>query len=155
MTSSALLVAIRAALAPRVTAALGTLELAESMDEAAAFLDAAPAKWRLILLWEGYGSHAAAREGVTTHQVTTVVQQLRGLTPVRSSKLLTFADRLEQVSAWMRGLRFPDGSGADDAGFSLSDSRWLDTIPAARAHAISFSLTAALPAFTDIIPVSL
>lgn len=154
MTSSALLAAISTALASRVAAAQGGMEVAESLAEASDFLAAAPARWRLILLWEGYGSHAAAREGMTTHCVTAVVQQLRGLAAARTPGLLSFADRLEQVSAWMRALRFPDGTGADSAGFSLSDSRWLETAKTARAHAITFSLIAALPPFPETIPLS-
>lgn len=157
MTSAVLLRATAAAILSRVTAAGGVLESAESLEEARDFLAATPARWRIILLWEGYGAHAAAREGMTTHQVTAVVQQIRGLPAANAAapKLLTFSDRLEQVSAWIRSLRFPDGAECDSAGFALSDSRWLESAKSTRAHALSFSLVAALPALTETIPVSL
>ena len=155
MTSAALITAIAAALLPRVVAAGGVLELAGSLEEARDFLAAAPARWRMVLLWEGYGSHPSAREGMTTHQITAVVQQIRGLRIDAAMKLLTFADRIEQVSGWIRAVRLPDGTGADSAGFSLTDSRWLETVKTARAHALSFSLAAALPPFTEIIPLIL
>ena len=87
------------------------------------------------------------------HQVTCVIQQLRGLPADRTAKLLAFADRLEQVSAWVRSLRFPEACQADPAGFSLADSRWLETIPSCRAHGMSFNIEAALPAFSEIIPL--
>lgn len=155
MTSAVLLRATAAAILSRVTAAGGVLESAESLEEARDFLAAAPARWRIILLWEGYGAHAAAREGMTTHQVTAVVQQLRGLPAAAAPKLLSFSDRIEQVSGWIRSLRFPDGAECDSAGFALSDSRWLETVKSTRAHALTFSLVAALPALTEIITVSL
>ncbi len=156
MTSSALLSAVSAALHPRVSAAGGVCDVAESMDEAVVFLAAAPVRWRLILLWDGYGSHAHAREGMTYHNVTCVIQQLRGLPAAglaTTAKLLAFSDRIESVSAWMRALRFPDGQDADIAGFSLTESRWLQTVEKARAHSLSFQLQAALPGFTDTIPL--
>jgi len=155
MTSASLLTAMAAAIRPRVLAASGGLELAESLEEARDFLASAPSRWRMVLLWDGYGSHPAAREGMASHQVTAVIQQVRGLGSERSAKLLTFSDRIEQVSGWIRALRFPDGSEADPYGFSLTDSRWLETVKTARAHALSFSLATALPAFSETIPISL
>ena len=156
MTSSSLLAAVSHALTPRVIAAGGVCDVAESMDEAVVFLAAAPVRWRLVLLWDGYGSHAAARQGMTYHNVTAVVQQLRGLPATglaTTAKLLAFSDRIEIVSAWMRALRFPDGQEADAAGFSLLDSRWLQTVDKARAHSLSFQIQAALPDFSETIPL--
>lgn len=154
MTSATLLAAVAAALLPRVSADGGVQEVAASLEEAREYLLTAPARWRLILLWDGYGSHPAAREGMTSHQVTAVLQQARGLPAASAPKLLSFADRIEQVSCWIRAMRFPDGTGADAAGFALADSRWLETHPSARAHALSFTLTAALPSFGETIPLT-
>jgi hypothetical protein len=153
MTSSALIAAVSAALASRVAAAGGVADIAESMDEAVAYLAGGTTRWRLILLWDGYGSHPAAREGMTTHQITAVIQQARGLPAAAGPKLLAFAERIEQVSAWIRAMRFPDGCEADQAGFSLADSRWLEAPKATRAHMLNFSLAAALPGFAETIPL--
>lgn len=155
MTSAALLTAISTALTPRVLAARGGLETAASLPEARAFLAAAPRRWRLILLWEGYGSHPAAREGMTTHQISAVIQAPSGLPAATAitPKLLAFADLIELVSAWFRAFRFPDGTGADSAGFSLDGSAWLDSAPGTQAHQLTFALPAALPAFDATIPL--
>ncbi len=155
MTSAALLTALRTALTPRVLAAGGLLETPASLPEARAFLAAAPRRWRLILLWEGYGSHPAAREGMTTHQISAVIQAPSGLPAAAAAapKLLAYADLIELVSAWFRALRFPDGTGADSAGFSLDSSTWLEAAPGTQAHQLSFALPAALPPFDVTIPL--
>lgn len=155
MTSSAILTSVHAALAPLVVAADGVCEVVESMDEAAALLTGAPGRWRLILLWDGYGSHPAARQGMATHQVTTVIQQVRGLPAAAKPKLLAFADRIEQVSLWIRAMRFPDGAEVDSAGFALEDSRWLEASKSTRAHMLNFTLVAALPNFIYTIPLTI
>ena len=53
----------------------------------------------------------------------------------------------------MTALKFPDGSGADDAGFSLESSQWQSTAPATTAMALNWKLDAALPAYTAYIPL--
>lgn len=155
MTSDALLTAVRDTLQARVADAGGRIEVARSMEEAQALLAGAPQAWRLILAWPGYGSHPAAREGVTHHQLTTVIQQRRGLPAGRDQAVLTFAARIEQVSAWIRALRFPDGWQVDPAGFSLSSSTWLEAPRTTRVHAITWQLEAALPPFDSTITVPL
>lgn len=154
MKIAALVTALSAALEPLARENAGTLEVAESMEEARAFLDAAPARWRLVLLWDGYGSHPQAREGMTKHRVTTVVQQVRGLPAQPATRMLSYSERLEQVSRWMRSMRFPNGTDADPYGFSLEDSKWVETIRTCRAHAMTWELVAALPGFTDTITLA-
>ena len=161
MTYSTLINAISTALRPLVTAAGGTLEQAETLEEAQKFLAAAPHRWRLILHWEGLSSHPDARLGMTSHQIATVVQQPRGLLHRPGENLtkplpggaLPFSERLAQVMGWMAALKFPDGSGADDAGFSLESSQWLTTAPATAAHALNWKLDAALPPYPAFIPL--
>lgn len=161
MTFDQLINAVAAALAPRVTAAGGTLEVVESLEQARAFLAAAPNRWRLILHWEGYGDHEKARYGMTTHQVATVIQQPRGLNHKPGENLTNplpsgaqpFSYRLGQVADWMMALRFPDGTEADNAGFAMSGSQWLETDPKAMAHVINWRLDAALPGFEMTIPL--
>lgn len=162
MTFDQLINAVTAALAPRVIAEGGVLEVAESLEQARSFLGSPPNRWRLILHWEGYGDHEAARQGMTSHQVATVIQQPRGLTHKPGENLtnplpsgaMPLSWRLAQVVAWMMALRFPDGTGADSAGFALSGSQWLETVPTAAAHALNWRLDAALPAFAQTIPLS-
>ena len=153
MTNAALLTAVCNALAPLVRAAGGRIEQAQSLEEAAVFLAAAPAGWRVIVFWPGYGSHPSAREGMTYLQLTTVVQAPRGLPKHVPGALDAFSAALEQVSAWMRALRFADGADVDSAGFSLESSTWLDTVPTARAHGITWQLAGALPGYAQTIPV--
>jgi hypothetical protein len=162
MTYTQLINAVSAALAPLVTADGGTLEQAETLEEAQKFLSAAPHRWRLILHWEGLGSHPDARLGMTSHQVATVIQQPRGLLHRPGENLtkplpggaLPFSERLAQVTSWMAALKFPDRTGADDAGFSLESSQWLTTAPNTAAHTINWKLDAALPPYTAFIPLT-
>lgn len=155
MTNAAILTAVAAALTPLVEAAGGRLEQAQSMDEAAAYLAGAPNGWRVIVVWPGYGSHPAAREGMAYHQVTTIVQAPRGLPAHVPDGLNTISGQVEQVSAWMRGLRFGEGWDVDEAGFALENSVWLDTHATARAHAMTWQLAGALPPFSTTIPIPL
>ena len=162
MTFAALLNAVSLALAPRVSEAGGVLEIAESMDEAQTFLEGSPNRWRLILHWEGFGSHPLARQGMTSHQLAAVIQQPRGLAHRPGANLtnplpggaLPFSDRLAQVVGWMTAMRFPDGTNADIAGFSLETSQWLPTTATCRAHVLNFKLDAALPAYPLTIPLA-
>jgi hypothetical protein len=159
MTYNQLMNAVDDALTPRVAAANGQLILAESLEQARLLLESGPKRWRLILHWEGYGEHEKAREGMTRHQVATVIQAPRGLVKSPSPTKpgpggqVPFSEYISLVVAWMSALRFPDGTGADDAGFSSAGSQWLQTLPAYSAHVLSWSLDAAVPPYEMTIPL--
>ena len=159
MTYDQLMNALEDALTPLVSAADGQLVLAESLEQARMMLESGPRRWRLILHWEGYAEHEKAREGMTRHQVATVIQAPRGLVKSPSptkpgpSGQVPFSSHISNVIAWMSALRFPDGTGADSAGFSPSGSQWLQTLPAYSAHVLNWSLDAALPGYPLTIPL--
>lgn len=159
MTYDQLINSLETALTARVTAAGGKLEVAESLEEARKFLDGAPNRWRLILHWEGYGEHSSAREGMTIHQVATVIQAPRGLgmkpSPVKQGPAgqQPFSHYISAVTAWMTAMRFPDGTGADSAGFAPAGSQWLQTQTGFAAHVLNWKLDAALPPFDLTIPL--
>ena len=161
MTWSQLLNSVHAALLPRVTAAGGTLELAQSLAEARLFLEAAPNRFRIILHWEGFADHAKARLGMTTHQVATVIQQRKSLA-IKPGDVLTrpgpageppIGDRIEMLRKWMCSMMFPNGTGVDVAGFVLSGSQWLETLQGFQAHALSWHLDAAQDPYQE--PINL
>ena len=162
MTYDQLLNSVATALAPRVGAAKGELVVVESLEAARGMLlAAAPNRWKLILHWQGYGDHAAARQGMTTHQVATVIQQPAGLLH-RPGENLTkplpsgdepFSRRISQVIAWMMALRLPNGTGADSAGFAMSGSQWVESAAKSTAHVLNWKLDAALPGFPETIPL--
>lgn len=150
MNFSQLLAAIETALTPLAQAAGGDVTVAESLEKAHAFMDGAPRRWRVILHWEGYGEHAAARLGMTTHQVATVIQAPTGLrqapSPIDAAPgCQAMSDLITMVSGWMLAIRLPDGTGADVAGFSLASSQWLQSVPQVTSHVCSWRLPAALP----------
>lgn len=159
MTYDQLMNAIDDALTPRVAAADGQLILAESLEQARLLLESGPRRWRLILHWEGYGEHEQAREGMTRHQVATVIQAPRGLvnspspTKAGPNGQVAFSTHISNVVSWMSALRFPDGTGADSAGFSSAGSQWLQTLPTYSAHVLNWSLDAAVPPFDLTIPL--
>lgn len=159
MTYDQLVNAVENALAPLAAAAGGRVIVAESLEEARKFLDAAPNRWRVILHWEGYAEHPEARNGMTSHQVATAIQAPRGLahkpdvTKDKPSGAPAFSSYIAVVIGWMTALRFPNGTGADIAGFSLTGSQWLETQPGYAAHVLTWRLDAALPAFTTTIPL--
>lgn len=154
-----LLSAVETALAPLVEAQGGVLEVAESLEEARVMLTAAPRRWRLILHWEGFGEHPEARHGMTVHQVATVIQAPRGLghkpSPIAApaNQPKSFSYYVKLVNGWMTAMRFPDGTGADPAGFAPAGSQWIETVQHFSAHALSWKLDAALPPFGDTIPL--
>lgn len=155
MNTTALVLAVHTALTPLVAAAGGTLDLARSFDEAHAFLSSAPSRWRVVLVWGGYASHPQAREGMTYHSLTTILQAPNGLARDRGTRSLSLTDQIETLSAWMRAMRFPDGWQADSAGFSLESSNWIaSTAQRFSSHALNWQIEAALPGFTHhiIIP---
>lgn len=159
MTYDQLINAVEVALAPRVKAAEGQLIVAESLETARTFLDSAPRRWRLILHWEGFGEHEAARMGMVTHQVAAVIQAPRGMdnqtTPTKPgpAKQVPFSYYIHAVMTWLTALRFPDGTGADSAGFAPAGSQWLQTLPGFSAHVTNWKLDAALPPFDLTIPL--
>jgi hypothetical protein len=160
MTYAQLINAVKTALRPLAEAADGKLVVAESLEEAQKFLGGNPRTWRIILHWEGFGEHPLARQGLTYHQVATVIQAPRGLahnqepTERKTSGDPGFHAYIEMVSGWMRALRFPDGTGADDAGFSTAGSQWLPTAAGYAAHTINWQLEAAEPGYETTIPLT-
>lgn len=155
MTNSALIAASALALSPLIAAAGGESMTAASMDEAVAFLSAAPNRFRVIFVWPGYGSHPAAREGMANHRLTAVVQAPRGLGPDRPGSGASFDALVETVSAMVRALRFPDGWEVDNAGWALESSGWIEAPKTTRAHALTFEMAGALPSRSALIPVPL
>jgi hypothetical protein len=161
MNYAQLIRAVKAALEPLAAAEGGQVIAAATLEQARTFLKSAPRGWRLVLHWEGYGEHPEARLGMTAHQVATVIQAPAGLDidrdPTRDKPggAKGFHHYITLVDGWMRALRFPNGSGADIAGFSLSSSQWLETLPTHAAHVISWRVDAALPAFPTHIPLVL
>lgn len=149
-----LLLGLESYLRPLVEAERGSLQVARSLQHARGMLSTAPKQWSLILHYEGTAPHPQALGGMTYHRVATVIQQAAGLALDRGAAIHRtaagaepFLRRIEQVSAWMRALKFPDGLEADPAGFSLEESDWVETTEHALAHSLSFQLEAALPAF--------
>jgi hypothetical protein len=159
MTYAQLMTAVTAAARAEVGAQGGQVEMAESMEEVQAFMAASPRSWRLVLHWEGLAEHPAARQGMVYHQVATVIQAPRGLmkspNPLQASPTGTrpFSDYIDLATAFMVALRFPNGTGADSAGFAPAGSQWLETTPNFAAHVLNWKLTAALPPFTRTIPL--
>lgn len=159
MTYAQLMTAVTAAARAEVGAQGGQVEMAESMEEVQAFMAASPRSWRLILHWEGLGEHPSARQGMVYHQVATVIQAPRGLmkspSPLQASPTGTrpFSDYIDLATSFMVALRFPNGTGADSAGFAPAGSQWLETTPNFAAHVLNWKLTAALPPFTRTIPL--
>lgn len=160
MNYAQLINAVEAALTPLVEAEGGKVEIAQSLERARTALGNGPGRWRVILHWEGYGDHEHARMGMTNHQIATVIQAPNGLaknqsaTKDRPDTTKAFSHYLECVSAWMRAMRFPNGTNADSAGFQLANSQWLDTVPTHNAHVIAWRLPAAHPEFlTQTIPL--
>lgn len=157
MTYDQLINSVANALRPRVAGAGGELVVAESLEKAHAFLTAAPNRWRLILHWEGFGDHEAAREGMTSHQVATVIHQRDGLVHRPGENLTNplpsgaspFSERITTVVSWMTALRFPNGTGADVAGFAMAGSQWLAADKQSTAHVLNWRLDAALPGFEN------
>lgn len=153
MTYNQLIASVAEALTPLVEETGGKVEVAESLEEAQAMLDEAPRNWKLILHWEGFGDHASAREGMTAHQVATVIHAPRGLSkdrsPIKPSSTgrPAFSSYITAVVAWMTSMRFPDGTNADFAGFSLAGSNWVQSgTKQHTGHALNWRLDAALPA---------
>lgn len=155
MTFDQLINAVESSITPLIAAEGGKIEVAENLEQARAALVTGPKKWRVILHWEGYGDHEKARQGMTNHQLATVIQAPRGLpvsqaiTKDRPNGNKAFSHYLELVSYWMRAMRFPNGTGADSAGFQLANSQWLDTVDTHSAHVLAWRLPAALPPFPD------
>lgn len=160
MNYSQLITAVKGAISTRIAAEGGKVVVAESLEEAHAFLEAAPNGWRLILHWEGYGEHPEARMGMTVHQVATVIQAPRGLprdkdpTKDKPGGAKGFHHYITTVSDWMCAMKFPNGTGADNAGFAPAGSQWLQTVPGFGAHVLNWKLNAALPPYTQNITLS-
>lgn len=159
MTYPQLIQAVQSALAPLAAAEGGSVIVAESIEQARSFLDSAPNRWRVILHWEGFGDHDKAREGMTSHQVATVIQAPRGLdhspdiTRPQLDGTPGFSARIAAIVGWMGAMRFPNGTGADVAGFAMAGSQWLATVPNFAAHVINWKLDAALPPYEKTIPL--
>lgn len=155
MTANTIIAATYETLKPLLAAEGGEADMAASLQEAQAFLDAAPPRWRALFVWPGYGSHPAAREGMTTHRMTVVVQAPRGLSGNRGAAGKDFEAIAEKVSALVRALRYPDGWGMDAAGWGLDSSEWVSAHANTRAHAFTFTVQGALPVLTEPITVTI
>ena len=155
MNYAQLINAVESAISPRIIAAKGRVEVAESLEQAHAFLASAPNGWRLILHWEGYGEHPEARAGMTVHQVATVIHAPRGLpaskdpTKDKPGANPGFHHYVTLVTGWMCAMRFPNGTGADVAGFAPAGSQWLETLPGYAAHVLNWKLDVAIPAHSQ------
>lgn len=160
MNYAQLIRAVAAALTPLAAAEGGQVEVAATLEQARKFMAAAPRGWRIVLHWEGFGDHPEARNGMTSHQVATVIQAPAGLDILKDPTAdkpgggKGFHHFITLVDGWMRALRFPNGTGADLAGFQLGNSQWLETVPSHAAHVITWRLDAALPGFSQTIPLS-
>jgi hypothetical protein len=134
----------------------GVVDIAIDPQDAMEILAVAPARWRIVLGWAGYGTHPDARIGMAVTKVYTVVQRAIGMQADRAADIYaaegtqavpTMAILIESVSAWVRAMRLPVNRNADAAGFSLSGSSWL-VLPEGnnrcRQHQLDFDLVHAL-----------
>lgn len=161
--SDTFLVAIEDTLAPLITSLGGVLDVATDPDHALEILQTAPARFRVILGWPGYGDHPEALHGIATERIYLIIQAAKGL-PMRAGNILHRDRRMgeplmgliEQASKWMRAMRFPNGSGFDHKGFALTGSAWLADIEGVetKQHQLDFSVVCALPAHPSVIPIA-
>lgn len=154
---------IRDAIEPQVRACKGVLECSTDLDEALGKLATSPSGWRVILVWDGFGSHEHAREGMSTLRCKTIINANKGLSlpgvfthqDGHRSGDPAFMDMIEKVSLWMRSIRWPNGHDVDCAGLVLESSDWVSDTPAnALAHSIDWTVAMALPPFEAHIVVS-
>lgn len=151
---------VESALKPLIEGEKGELNIATDVGHAMEILATAPNRWRVVMTWEGYGDHPASKSGMAQSNFLVVLHHNPGLakdpakslhTEAHSTGEPSFLDRLEQVSALMRALRFP-GRNMDCDGFALTDSQWVaDTPGNTRAHALTLSIQTALPAISQTI----
>lgn len=148
-TAASLLTDISTALRPLIQAEQGRLDVASSLDHALEILGTAVNRWRVVLLWNGHGSHQAAIHGMSSARFTTFIHQSLGLPMTVGDKVFkgdaAFLARMEQVSRWCRALRWPDGHGVACEGLALEDSEWVDQPPKhTAAHGLTWALEYAL-----------
>lgn len=150
-----LLIALENALTPLCVANKGKLQVAKSLEHARTMLGTAPKSWTLILHLEGYTGHPQSSHGMTYYRIATVIQQNEGMqiepgnAVHRSSAAdVAFLERVEQVSAWMRSFKIPDGNGAAPEGFTLEEGDWVETAERTLAKSLSWQIEAVLPPFT-------
>lgn len=132
----------------------GSCVVARDPDHVVEMLELAPAGWRVILHWPGYASHPQARTGMAMTRVTAIIQRAEGLSApggeLEDRGALPAMTRLiEDVSQWVRALRFPTDRNTDAAGFSLTGSAWISVEPSKKvtAHQVDFEMAVALPPF--------
>lgn len=163
LTADAFLRAVEDTLRPLVTGLGGVLDVATDPEHAIELLQTAPPKWRCILGWPGWGDHAMAAQGMGSHRLYLIVQCAAGMTrrPAdvlhrgRPSLPAPMMGLLEQASAWMRAMRWPDGSGVDPHGFAQAGSAWLEVEGLeTKQHQLDFTIDAALPFESQTIPVA-
>lgn len=149
-TNASLQAQIISALEPLCEANQGRIDLAISEDDALRKLGTKPAgAWRIVMLWNGHGNHPDARYGMTNALFTTFIHQNIGMAHKIEGKLIhgdaSFHARLDQVSKWMRSIRWPDGHNVAEEGLVLEDSNWVsDTHKSVLAHGLDWSLAYAL-----------
>jgi hypothetical protein len=153
---------IETALTPFVTADGGVIDVATDIAHAMQILATAPAKYRVVLVWDGYGSHKDARHGVASHRINTILHVNLGLAKSPGDKIYktsiagqpSFIWRMERLSQLMRSMRWPDGTGVDHAGLALQDSDWVQDTPAnTTAHVFNWSLDQALESWPSLIVI--
>ncbi len=162
--ASDILCDIEKTLAPLIQAEGGVLDVATDLEHALEMLASAPKRFRVVLVWDGYGSHPQNREGMAATRFTTFIHANIGLSHNAGSKIYResvegdkpFTARLEQLSEWVRALRWPDGADIDHAGMVLEDSDWvLNTPKNTKAHSLNWSLAQALTPHPTTIPIDL
>lgn len=161
---AAILRDIRCTLQPLIDEAGGVLDVASDLGHAMEILATSPSKFRVVLMWDGYGAHEHSREGMAVVRLSTFLHVNLGMTKEPGEKLykesmngdMPFLDRLEQLSKWMRALRWPHGADVDPAGLSLQDSEWvLDTPGNSKAHMLGWALDQALAPFDKTLVIDI
>lgn len=141
----------------------GVLDIATSLDHALEILATAPKRWRVVLLYEGYGDVGQGRFGVNSVRIATFIHANLGLAKEPGRRIyktsgndtMSMLARIELVSYWMRALRWANTNNVDCEGFSMDDSSWVSDPPRnSTAHVINWSLEMALPNFSNYILIN-
>lgn len=128
----AMLLAMHTALSPLAAAIGGKVDVAADPDHALELLALAPAGWRLVLGWPGYGSHPEARTGMGKSRIYAVVQRATGMAAGSGADLVqprgdlpSMFALIERVKKWILAMRFPVELNTDPFGFALAGGAWL------------------------------
>ncbi len=105
MTAARLLTALEGYLKPLVTAAGGTVETAEHLEDCHDKLAIGPDRWRVILT-AVRGDAIGGTKRMETLQLLAVVQASKGLQADRNADGGPLLEKLEDVRGWICGARF-------------------------------------------------